>query len=267
MGCIDFVWQELSILKQVIKRPSEKEAYFPCIPGAFLNALCDVISDIYQKKGEKPLTTLLLQVLKDLRCSLFLFWSGHFRNAMQVLRPALENSIVAFYFDLKGEEGQKEFEKWASEKERETKSELSLNRCLAYIEKNAIRAEARKEWRKERKAIEELYSNLSEYLHASTYETLERCEPGRPATCPEVLKIIDKEKADKWFSAFLFVVQFILKYLIYRYQDFLKKETVDSLAKIFSPESLSYCQPQKREFLVKFGDFLRQILANENLMR
>jgi hypothetical protein len=26
---------------------------------------------------------------------------------------------------------------------------------------------------------------------------------------------------------------------------------------LFSPESLSYCQPQKHEFLVKFADFLK----------
>jgi parallel beta-helix repeat protein len=245
--CINFLRHELSILNQP-KRPSEGEIYLPCIPGALLSALCDVIGDIDRNLGETPLTILLGQVLKDLRCSLFLFWSGHFRNAMQVLRPALENFLAAIYFDYL-ENGRKEFNKWASEKE-----EYKISDYLTYIEKKAIRPEGREEWEKRREKIEELYSSLSEYLHASKYKTLER-----HATCFEALGI-DQEKMDKWFSAFTTVITFVLEYLIEIYRNLLEEKTRDELGGLFSPETLSFCQPQRREFLVKFGDLLRQKL-------
>jgi parallel beta-helix repeat protein len=270
--CIDFVWQELSILNQP-KRPSNGEAYLPCIPSAFLRALCDVIGDIKDKTGETPLTTLLTQVLKDLRCSLFLFWSGHFRNAMQVLRPALENFLAAIYFDSKNEEGREEFRKWAT-----GEIDIGFQTFLNGVEKYAewimrkkteynVCPECGIDWRKwpfdakmehlrrhlreEKIKIKGLYNKLSEYLHASKYETLEKC-----ITCLEGLRI-DQEKMDKWLSGFLTVIKFVLQYLIDIYGELLEEETRNNLMELFGPESLSYCRPEKREFLVKFGEYLR----------
>jgi hypothetical protein len=51
-----------------------------------------------QRKKKSYLSEILVQATRDFKASIFLAFSGHYRQAMQVLRCAFENIISGIYF-------------------------------------------------------------------------------------------------------------------------------------------------------------------------
>lgn len=86
-----------SILGGKIKDKLDLTAH-ACTNGKFLNASCFLTYPIYRYQKESYLSDILFQVTRDFKASIFLAFSGHYRQAMQVLRCAFENIISGTYF-------------------------------------------------------------------------------------------------------------------------------------------------------------------------
>ena len=69
-----------------------------CINGNFLRASCFLTTPIFTDFKESYLSDILIQVTRDFKASVFLAFSGHYRQAMQVLRCAFENIISGVYY-------------------------------------------------------------------------------------------------------------------------------------------------------------------------
>ena len=85
-----------SILGGKIKNKLDLTAHL-CTNGSFFNASCFLTVPITDYK-ESYLSDILIQVTRDFKASMFLAFSGHYRQAMQVLRCAFENIISGVYF-------------------------------------------------------------------------------------------------------------------------------------------------------------------------
>ena len=86
-----------SILAEKIRSKLDLRAYV-CTNGKFLIASCFLTVPIYTDHKESYLSDILIQVSRDFKASIFLSFSGHYRQAMQVLRCAFENIISGIYF-------------------------------------------------------------------------------------------------------------------------------------------------------------------------
>lgn len=69
-----------------------------CTNGSFLRASCFLTVPIFTDYKDSYLSDILIQVTRDFKASIFLAFSGHYRQAMQVLRCAFENIISGIYF-------------------------------------------------------------------------------------------------------------------------------------------------------------------------
>ena len=86
-----------SILGKKIENKLDLSAH-ACTNGKFLNASCFLTGPIFTRHKESYLSDILIQVTRDFKASIFLAFSGHYRQAMQVLRCAFENIISGIYF-------------------------------------------------------------------------------------------------------------------------------------------------------------------------
>jgi hypothetical protein len=67
-----------------------------CANGKFLNASCFLLGRLQDERSY--LLDILTQAVRDFKASIFLAFSGHYRQAMQVLRCSFENIISGIYF-------------------------------------------------------------------------------------------------------------------------------------------------------------------------
>lgn len=86
-----------SVLGKKIENKLDLSAH-TCTNGKFLNASCFLTHPIFTNHKESYLSDILIQVTRDFKASIFLAFSGHYRQAMQVLRCAFENIISGIYF-------------------------------------------------------------------------------------------------------------------------------------------------------------------------
>jgi hypothetical protein len=107
-----------------------------------------------------------MQSAKDLKASMFLAFSGHYRQAMQVLRCSFENLISGIYYhsdfcEIRKNNGTKEefaqvekrFSDWKKNGRVNIHPNLDLFRRIGFLnQKEQI------DWKK-------LYSNLSRFIH------------------------------------------------------------------------------------------------------
>jgi len=73
-------------------------ALYSCATGDVLFSLCFLVNSLYELDESEILAEVLLQIPRDLKASIFLAFSGHYRQANQVLRCCFENLISALYF-------------------------------------------------------------------------------------------------------------------------------------------------------------------------
>jgi hypothetical protein len=90
-----------SILGKKVQESEDLSAHV-CTNGTFLEASCFLTTEISTDSKENYLGDILCQVTRDFKASIFLAFSGHYRQAMQVLRCGFENIIsgVYYYTDL-----------------------------------------------------------------------------------------------------------------------------------------------------------------------
>lgn len=94
---------ELYVYSLLGKKIAEKEdlGAYVCANGTFLQVSCFLADSIPTDK-QSYLSDILAQVARDFKASIFLAFSGHYRQAMQVLRCGFESIIsgVYYYSDL-----------------------------------------------------------------------------------------------------------------------------------------------------------------------
>ena len=147
------------------KRYDELNEYV-CKNGALLRITCFLVYPIVDLEEESYLKDVLRQSATDLKASMFLAFSGHYRQAMQVLRCSFENLISGIYFhsdlcQLRKNKATKEefarlekrFNDWRKSGRVNIRASLEVLQRIGFLNWNE-----EKEWR-------ELYSNLSRFIH------------------------------------------------------------------------------------------------------
>ena len=163
------IGHELYIYKLLGKKMDEKfdELYkHVCINGGLLQATCFLVNPITELQEKSYLKDVLYQSGKDLKASTFLAFSGHYRQAMQVLRCSFENLISGIYFhsdlcELRKKGATKEefvrlegkFNLWKKSGRVNIRASLEILRRIGFLNRNE-----QKDW-------QELYSNLSRFVH------------------------------------------------------------------------------------------------------
>jgi hypothetical protein len=84
---------ELYLYNSIIKN----KLHVPCECGALIHSLCQSLSII---EDEIP-TELFIQCIRDLKTAAFLILTGHYRSAMQLIRPIIENWLTGLYWQVK----------------------------------------------------------------------------------------------------------------------------------------------------------------------
>lgn len=94
---------ELYILKEV----TNQKKVFICQLEIPLRSCCLLINTFLEADGEMdPFLYLVIQCLYDLRTSMFLAITAHYRGAIQLIRPVIETLLVGIYFTIKIEQAQ-----------------------------------------------------------------------------------------------------------------------------------------------------------------
>ena len=139
--------------------------------------------------------------VRDLKASAFLSFSGRYRQALMVLRSALELLFIGIYFqtlnDRNGKELEREWDNW-----RKGKKGSYFSKGKAYaLEKRLLTTEAKN-------VPGRLYNKLSKAVHGLIRDELEEImkdkKPARPASA-----FYDIEFLKDWFKYFLQIVTIV----------------------------------------------------------
>jgi hypothetical protein len=159
---------ELYIYELLGKKMKENDELnkYVCRNGNLLKVMCFLVDPITELEEKSFLKDVLDQSVKDLKASMFLAFSGHYRQAMQVLRCSFENLISGAYFHsdlikLQGNCDAKEeliklesrFNEWKENGHVNIRASLEILRRTSFLNYNE-----EKEWN-------ELYNNLSRFIH------------------------------------------------------------------------------------------------------
>ena len=162
------IGHELYIYKLLGKKmeKSDELSKYVCRNGNLLEATCFLVNPIIELEEKSYLKDVLYQSAKDLKASMFLAFSGHYRQAMQVLRCSFENLISGVYFHsdfckLQKNNSAKEeiarlekrFNDWKKTGRVNIRSSFEVLRRISFLNRNE-----EKDWKK-------LYSNLSMFIH------------------------------------------------------------------------------------------------------
>lgn len=162
------IGHELYIYKLLGKKMKEKFDElnkYVCRNGELLQAICFLVNPSIKEK-KSYLKDVLYQSGKDLKASTFLAFSGHYRQAMQVLRCSFENLISGIYFhsdlcELLEKSATKEefarlktrFDDWKKSGRANIRASIELLRRIGFLDRNE-----EQDWK-------DLYSNLSRFVH------------------------------------------------------------------------------------------------------
>jgi len=248
--CIDLFksWGELEgaelfILDQ-LDQIIRKKSFFPCVVGAPIYVLCRFASVLASDERNIPFTIVLYQVVRDLKCSVFLGLCGRYRNSIQILRPVIENFLAGIYFmvikDVKA------FEQWIKgeyyipdslweeikgrKPKKSEKLKLDYSFCLEYITQKAVRPSFKKWWGERKNLIEKkLISTLNKYLHPH-FPSFEIANAKKCAGCPAAVKY-NEEEFKKWLEIFQTILFFMLEVLLMQFGDLIisNKESREAL--------------------------------------
>jgi hypothetical protein len=145
---------------------SDKLKKYVCRNGNLLMATCFLVNPILELEEKSYLKDVLFQSAKDLKASIFLTFSGHYRQAMQVLRCSFENLVSSVYFhsdlcELRKNDGTKKefaqlearFKNWKKAGRVNIHASIRELRRIGFLNRNE-----EGDWSK-------LYSNLSKFIH------------------------------------------------------------------------------------------------------
>jgi len=208
---------ELYVLKESIKQ----RKVLLCEISTPMMCISDLWSEITNNVNldfTPPLLFASLDCTYDFKASGLLALAAHYRNAIQLLRPILENIIVACYFeermsasDSQGEFDQawKDYDQWAG-----TERKYKYNNIKNYKinGKNFIpNAELRR-------IDKELWEPISEYLHTNRNKTDTAMDnvQNQPYKLPMTTRF-DKDKLYEWLDLYQNLSSYHIEKLILYY--------------------------------------------------
>ena len=286
--CIDLFRKETSLEGGelfVLTQELTQTTILPCLVASPLQACCRLWSGAHQTLGNDgvpPLLFLVWQCMYDLKASIFLAMTAHYRNATQLLRPVMENLLTALYFEDKlvrcGSEAEarevlQEFAKWqegyytipAHEvievfgDVKPMKKLMDFGFLLEWLLKRDVLLGKGKD------RFQKLENALNKYLHPYFPYTdigAEKC-----SLCPGVVTY-DEDRYLQWLSIFQNVVGAIIQALDSFYPN--AKETDDGKEALGILKSLEWAE---REFKRKtmacphFRNLIKEIPEVEELLK
>ena len=245
--CADFLCKkdeleggELYVLNECIKQ----KKIMPCQSITPLHSCCMLCKAAYKtldigNEYVPPLLFLTWHCLPDLKASAFLALSAHYRNAIQILRPVIENILVGLYFEKRLNEAEflaiedeinqvyDDYNKWADgeykiseeewkritgKSEEEWKRRLGFGFLLEWLFKEGVLTGKGKS-----RLGEKIQGPLNKYLHPY----LEQMEISK---CPATTRY-DEDRYNEWFGFFQDTVAFVKESIHYNYC--ITEETAD----------------------------------------
>jgi len=210
---------ELYVYSILGKKVDENEdlGVHVCTNGTFLAASCFLTTEISTDSKENYLGDILCQVTRDFKASIFLAFSGHYRQAMQVLRCAFENIISGVYYyteliSLRENKASnddftllhKRFNDWKT-----GANQLNINSSIEVLRRiRFLSFDEKKEW-------QYLYSLLSKFIHTPE-EFVTRIEHGGKfelkgeITCAAATYFSEKQLIE-WSNCYQKVFAILLK--------------------------------------------------------
>jgi len=249
-----------SILGEKIKNKLDLIAHV-CINGSFLNASCFLTVPIYRDRKESYLSDILIQVTRDFKASMFLAFSGHYRQAMQVLRCAFENIISGVYYQsdlisLKKKKSkavdfsrlEKRFNEWKKE------GRVNIRKSIEVLRRDGfLSTDEEKDWHK-------LYGLLSKFIHTPE-EFVTHVRHGGELklkgdfVCPAAT-YFNEEQLVEWSDCFQHVFAILLKTIAEFHPDVFDTESGKiAVAKHIKPELKEYAHR------IKVSDEIRKTLS------
>jgi len=228
----EFIGGELYVYKliNVNKIHDEELSLFVCKNGKLFQSACFVIAPLNVALPNERIAVICNEVIRDMKASLYLAMSGHYRQATIILRCVFENFLFGLYFyaeehifaknDDEKKDVQRNFKVWIKGGYRKSDKDL-----LDVIKRaRLITKEEEKEW-------EKLFQNLSQFVH-----TILNTETGREIIYGKV-KILDcysevkfnKDNLKEWSGYYQRLIFIILNKLLILYP-FLKNKDAGILA-------------------------------------
>jgi|GEM_PF-5222560 len=261
---------ELYVMRESVRR----KKLAPCLVGVPIYALCQCVSALARNEETSglPLLIILWQCIRDLKCSVFLALSGHYRNAMQVLRPVIENFLAGLFFTYTHDEDA--FEKWLNGEYKvpaslyedimgvgDGRKEYDLNWrfCIEYLIKKVVPREVKKSWRKLEELIsKDIISPLNKYLHPH-FEYFEVASE-RCAKCPAAVKY-DKEALGTWLKVSQRILFCIFSYLLGEHGEILLEDddSREALSMLITPPELEDVFLKSEEYK-ELVDLIKELL-------
>jgi hypothetical protein len=225
---------ELYILNESIKQ----RKIVPCQPMTPLYSCCMLCETAYQtwieenKIGEDelmdvpPLLELIWQCVYDLKASAFLALTAHYRGAIQLLRPPIENILVGLYFEERLKrawpseneinQAWADFDKWKEGHYKLNGEDLDFGNLKKWLVKNDILTEVGK------KEFGRLWGKLGkEYIHPY-FPHLEIGQEKRSKS-PATVRY-DEDYYYEWLEIFQTIIDFIIGAILSYYPRIEKKE-------------------------------------------
>ena len=227
------IGQELYVYNLVGNEVEKDQGFgfYSCATGETLQSICFLTSSLYEISENEILAEVMLQIPRDLKASIFLAFSGHYRQAHQVLRCCFENLISSLYFQTEIgsiKEGEENYIKKTLKKFREWKNggtigeiwpKIELLRRVGFLSRNE-----EDEWKL-------LYTTLSKFIHTpkefvSTFQHKEGEFPCIAET------YFDKSSFQEWGKKFHETSRNIIKSIIKFYPAVLQTEAGKDATKI-----------------------------------
>jgi len=248
----------------VLDKSIELNKLLPCQLTWPLDATFGLWKEAYHSLDENlapgelpPVLFSAWQSLFDLKASAFLALAAHYRSAIQVLRPILENITISVYFFEKmrmardEKEKRKEYEAFGRWSE-ETEKTQNFNSILQYLgSEHIINGD-------EVRRINELMKAMHKYLHSFMF----RWDRGNT---PEAV-CYDEGRFDEWLDMYQNVLSYMIEKLCHYFPDATRTQNgQNALIELKEMESL---EKDLKMTLIKsknFKDFLSRISLDGKL--
>lgn len=225
---------ELFVLEESIKQ----KKITPCEVMIPPDCCFQLLLIAYNEIGFTPFLFLTWQCIYDLKASAFLSLTAHYRSATQLLRPVIENVLIACYFEEKLRQASNDadrdavwsdFEGWTKEEYRIAAAEYSDVMGKTIKRDMPLDFGYAKTWLKQNGTItgpiqsrlDDLKGQLNKYIHPH----FSRMEIGDADSIrfPAIVKY-DKDLYDSWADSFQNINCFIIEKII-NYYPFIRDST------------------------------------------
>ena len=213
----------------VLNESIRQKKIVPCQPMTAVYSCCMLCQTAYQtwikeNKIEEeelmdvpPLLELIWQCIYDLKTSAFLALNAHYRGAIQLLRPVIENILVGLYFEERlniASENEiyqawADFDKWREGRYKLKGEDLDFGNLKKWLGKNDILTDIGK------KEFGRLWDKLGkEYIHPY-FPHLDIGEE-KCSKCPSTVRY-NEDRYYEWLKIFQTILYFIIEAILRYY--------------------------------------------------